>query len=90
MEGGRVLRIPRNVKFTAVCGNKGILSPKLLCRKAEVKLSEDVQEGTRAELCALLDESGSRRNFIGQKIEIFQQLMADASTFHAKEETDQL
>ena len=39
MEGGRVLRVPGNVKFTAVYGNEGILAPKPFCRETKVKLT---------------------------------------------------
>lgn len=56
----------------------------------EVKLPEDVAEGFWEEFCPLLNEGGSRRDFIRQEIKIFQQFMADAAAFHAEEEMDQL
>lgn len=72
MEGGRVPRVPGNVKFTAVYGNEGILAPKPFCRETKVKLREDMSEGFGKELGPLLDEGGSRGDFIGKEIKIFQ------------------
>lgn len=83
MEGGRVLRVSGNVKFAAVSGNKGIPAHKALRGEAEIKLPEDVVESFRKELCALLDEGGSRGDILGQEIKIFQQFMVDASASHA-------
>ena len=72
MEGGRIPGVACNVKFAAVRSNEGILSHKPLCREPEIKLPEDVPEGFREELCPLLDEGGSRGDFIWEKIKIFQ------------------
>ncbi len=90
MEGGRVLWVPGNVKFAAVRGNEGIPAHKAFWREAEVELAEDVPESFRKELGALLDESGSSRDFIRQEIKIFEQFMADAAASHGEKETDQL
>ena len=38
----------------------------------------------------LPDDGGSGGDYIGQEIKIFQQFMADATAFHAKEEINQL
>ncbi len=90
MKGGRVLWVPCNVKSASVCGNEGIPAHKPLCRETEVEPPEDVPESFREELCPLLDESGSRGDLIGQETKMFQQFMADAATFHAEKEMDQL
>lgn len=65
-------RVPGNVKFTAVYGNEGILAPKPFRRETKVKLREDMSEGFGKELGPLLDEGGSRGDFIGKEIKIFQ------------------
>ena len=88
MESGRVLGIACNVKFAAVRSNEGILPHKSLSWESEIKLTENVPESLWEELCPLLNERGSRRDFIGKEIKIFQQFMADASAFHAEEEMD--
>lgn len=90
MEGGRILWVACNVKFTSVRGNEGIPAPKPLCGEPEVKLRKDVVESFRKEFGPLPEEGGSSRDFIGQEIKIFQQFMFDAAAFHAEEETDQL
>ena len=65
MEGGRVVGVACNVKFTSVSGNEGIFAHKALSGEAEVKLPEDMVESFGKKLCPLLDECGSSRNFIG-------------------------
>ena len=90
MEGGRVLGVARNVKFASVCGNERILSPKSFCWKTEIKLCEDMPKGFRKEFSPLLDEGGSRGDFVGKEIKIFQKFMTDTAAFHAEEEMNQL
>lgn len=90
MEGGRVVGVACNVKFTSVSGNEGIFAHKALSGEAEVKLPEDMVESFGKKLCPLLDECGSSRNFIGQIIKIFEQFMVDAAALHTEEEMDQL
>ena len=72
MEGGRGLGVACNVKFASVYGNERILSPKSFCWETEIKLSEDMPKGFRKEFCPLLNEGGSRGDFIGKEIKIFQ------------------
>ena len=90
MESRRILRVSGNVKLTSDCGNEGISAHKPFRREAEAKLPEDVPESLREKVCLLLDEGGSRWDFFGQEIKIFQQFMVDASASRAEEEMDQL
>ena len=85
MEGGRGLRVARNVKFAAVRDNEGILSHNSLCGKAEVKLPEDMPESFREEFGPLLDESGSRGNLIRQEIwQVVPVMVTGEVNFHLK------
>lgn len=79
-----------DVKFRTIRGDKGIVSHKTLCGKPEIELPKKVTERIGKKLGSLLDKSRSSRCFTGGKGKVFQQFVADAATFHADAETDQL
>jgi len=56
----------------------------------EVKLPEEMEEGFWEEFCPLLNEGGSRRDFIRQEIKILHQFIIDAVAFHTEEKMNQL
>ena len=90
MESGSISWVTRDIKFTAVCSNEGIVPQKTFCGELKIQLSEDVVESLREKLGPLLDKGRGSGGFIRIEIEIFQQLMVNTAALHAEQKTEQL
>ena len=55
-----------------------------------MELSEQMEEGFRAEFSPLLDKGGSRRGVLRPEEKIFEEFMTDTAAFQTDAETDQL
>ena len=54
-----------------------------------MELSEQMEEGFRAEFSPLLDKGGSRRGVLRPEEKIFEEFMTDTAAFQIDAETDQ-